>query len=79
MSRQDKRLEAMRRNPRQVLFDEMESVLVSYGFVVRKASGSHRVYRCGSYVLTVARHGQFAHPQAVRDALRILDEIIDSD
>jgi hypothetical protein len=78
VSKQDKRLEAMRRNPRQVPFDEMESVLVYFGFVVRKASGSHRMYRLGSYVLTVARHGQFAHPQAVKDALKILDEIIDN-
>ena len=51
----------------------------SYGFVVRKASGSHRVYRLGSHVLPVARHGQFANPQAVKDALAMLDEIIDND
>jgi predicted RNA binding protein YcfA (HicA-like mRNA interferase family) len=72
--KRDKRIEAMRRNPRHVRPDELDAVLGHAGFTAHQ-EGSHKTYRRAGRKLTVAQHGQFVHPHAVREALRILDEI----
>jgi predicted RNA binding protein YcfA (HicA-like mRNA interferase family) len=47
VARRDKRIEAMRRNPRNVTIADLESVLFASGFELlpRRGKGDHRVYR----------------------------------
>lgn len=39
----DKDLEKIRRNPNDVTFDRLESILIRYGFKVRNGKGSHAI------------------------------------
>ena len=41
MTRKEKRLQKMRKNPRNVTFDELVSVFEYYGFTIRQGKGSH--------------------------------------
>jgi predicted RNA binding protein YcfA (HicA-like mRNA interferase family) len=34
-------------------YDDLEALLLAVGFTVRKASGSHRIFKNGSLVITV--------------------------
>ena len=45
MTRRDKRLERMARNPRNVSRNELISLLEAYGFVYRGGKGSHVCYK----------------------------------
>ena len=79
MSKGDKRLEAMRRNIRSVRFEDLEKVLLDYGFEVSQPRGgsSHYKYTLGQYRIVMARHEPFIHYKTVKDALDALDEIIE--
>ena len=44
MSKQDKRLNKIRNNPRNVSYEELRTILESYGFTFRDGKGSHTVY-----------------------------------
>jgi predicted RNA binding protein YcfA (HicA-like mRNA interferase family) len=45
MTKREKRLEKIRRNPKAVSKDELDQVLNDYGFVRREGKGSHTVYQ----------------------------------
>jgi predicted RNA binding protein YcfA (HicA-like mRNA interferase family) len=44
LATRDKRIEAMRRNPKQVTADEMDAALLSLGFKRGPGKGDHRHY-----------------------------------
>ncbi len=48
MTKRDKLIERMRRNPRSIRFDEIETLLLSLGFVKRQKGSSHAVFTLGS-------------------------------
>lgn len=77
MVTRDKRLEAMRRNPRNVRFETLRRVLEDHGFTSRRSPGrdhwrfSHRLIRT---VLTVDPRRPFLLVPYVTDALKAIDE-----
>jgi hypothetical protein len=71
----DKDVGKMRNNPKAVRPDDLDKVLVRYGFEWRQMGTSHRIYRRGRYMLTIAQHKPYVHSKAVKQALATLDEI----
>jgi predicted RNA binding protein YcfA (HicA-like mRNA interferase family) len=78
VAKRDKRIEAMRRSPRQVTFDEMEPVLLGLGFRWRPGKGDHRVYlhKQLSYPIVVDARRPHLMRYQVTDALAAIDELI---
>jgi len=76
MSRRDKLIEKMRRNPGNILFEEIESLLRYEGFVLFNQRGSHCTFhRSDGKVLTVVRpHGgrKTCHPKDISKLLEVL-------
>lgn len=82
MSRRDKLLEKIRNNPKGVRFEELDKLLGWYGFErrQRRRGSSHYVYfRRTCPPLTVARHKPHIHSKTVKEALAILDEILEKE
>ncbi len=67
MSKRKKRLEKLRRNPKNVRKEELDTVLLDFGFSPDFTAGSHTTYRHESGArVTVAGHSQ--HLPAYNDA-----------
>jgi len=77
MTKREKLLERMRRNPRSIRFDEIETLLVSLGFVKRQKGSSHAVFTLGSYQVVVPFRKPTIKPVYVQLVLALLDEIED--
>jgi predicted RNA binding protein YcfA (HicA-like mRNA interferase family) len=74
MSRDDKRVEAMKQHPKSVRPEELEAVLLAAGFTFRQQGTSHRVYRRGAReILVVPQHRPYIKAAYVRDAIAILE------
>jgi len=79
MTKRQKREQAIRRNPRQVRFDDLNTLLTDEGFNATKAS-SHVTYRhphyCDLLVTVVEPHGGITQVNRiyVNDALAAIDE-----
>lgn len=77
MTQRDKLIERLRQRPKGVTLDELDRVLRMFGFELVRISGSHHIYRRpGSPPITVTRHGAHVHSEAVREVLRIVDELL---
>ncbi len=88
MSKQDKLIQKLRQNPKNIRFEEIDNILSWYDFERRQASKgtSHYVYTLvtahKSYRLTIPFKRPFIKKFYIQDALEILDELdieIDSD
>jgi hypothetical protein len=81
MTQREKLIDRMRNNPKGVRFEDVDALLAYYGFERRQpgSGSSHYVYRRGAHVITIARHKPFVHSQAVREILRILDDIVEEE
>jgi len=81
MTQQQKLLERLHNNPKNVRFEEIDALLTSYGFAVRQPRGgsSHYVYRRGKWIITIARRKPFIHSKAVREVLNAINEILEAD
>ncbi len=68
MPKRDKREQAIRCNPKQVRYDDLDTLLQGEEFVPSTTSGSHINYRHPRYptVVTIAAHGAFVPPYQVR-------------
>ena|SRR5579875_2207348 len=75
MTKRDKRLEKLRRNPRNVRPDELDAVLTGAGFVVARQKGSHKRYDRGVHQLTVPQREPFLLDIYVKQALDLLEAI----
>lgn len=76
MSKRKKRLEKLRRNPKNVRRDELDRVLQSYGFLPDFTTGSHTTYRHDSGTrVTVAAHGHHVPSYIVKQALKAIDSL----
>jgi hypothetical protein len=78
MSTKDKRIEAMRRNPKNVRPAELDAVLRGAGFVVRQHGTSHRVYKRGGAKISVPQRHPYLLRRYVEEALALLD-LLDSE
>lgn len=74
MAKRDKRIAAMRRNPRTVRPDDLDSALRGLGFAARQES-SHRTYIYGDVVLTIPQRKPFLKPVYVILALELIDRL----
>jgi predicted RNA binding protein YcfA (HicA-like mRNA interferase family) len=78
MTKRDKLIERMRRDPRSIRFDEIETLLLSLGFVKRQKGSSHVVFTLGSSEVVVPFRKPTVKPVYVQLVLALLDEIEDS-
>jgi len=79
MTRQEKALQKIRNNPRGVRFDDLVKVLEQYGFEIRKTGGSHHVFIRGQYRVIVPFRKLHLLEYVVKDALKILDRILEEE
>lgn len=76
MTKRKKRLDKLRRNPRNVRVDILDTILIEFGFLRGKMQGSHITYRHPSGLrITVAPHGAIAPEYAVRAAIEAIDQL----
>ena len=80
MTQREKLLAKIRSHPKNVRFDDLETLLGYYGYRLARVSGSHHRYqRQGSPPVTISRHGAHVHSAAVEEVLRILDALAGND
>ncbi len=70
MTKRDKRIERMRRNPTNVRPEDLDAALIAAGFTSHQES-SHKTYRRDGEKLTVPQHTPLK-PAYVRQALTML-------
>jgi predicted RNA binding protein YcfA (HicA-like mRNA interferase family) len=75
MSQKEKLLAKLRQNPKNIRPEELEQILLWFGFAKREGKGSHTVYKRGEYRLTVPYKKPFLKPIYIKLALEILDEL----
>lgn len=69
----EKRLERIRRNPKGVRPEELDSVLRRAGFVSEQPGTSHKVYRKGATTLSVPQHRPHIKEVYVKRAIALLE------
>jgi hypothetical protein len=74
MTKREKLLERLRRNPNNVRFEEVDTILLGLGFTKRQR-GSHAVYTFGVHRITVPFRKPFIKAVYVKQLLALLDEI----
>jgi predicted RNA binding protein YcfA (HicA-like mRNA interferase family) len=81
VTKRGKRIEAMRRNPRQVTADELDVVLIGLGFSCRSGRGDHRVYSHPglTHPVVVDPHRPHLKRYVVLIALEAIDELQDQE
>ena len=79
MAKRDKRLAAIRSNPRQVRFADLKTALEARGFAARPGRGDHWVFihPLLPYPIVVDPRRPFVLPVYVRSALRAIEEVED--
>ncbi len=77
MAAREKRIDAMRRNPRNVRFAELRAVLEELGFIGKPGKGDHWVFRHPDLRehTTVDARRPFLLPVYVRNAIRAIDSL----
>ena len=75
MAKRDKRIAAMRRNPRNVRPDDLDVVLRTAGFTMRQQGTSHKVYTQGPHQTVIPQRHPFLLQDYVKDALDLLDRL----
>jgi hypothetical protein len=77
LSKKDKRLQAIRENPKNVRFDVLQGIMLNHGFVETTPSGgsSHYTYHKGIYRVTIPKDNP-VNKIYVKRAINIIDEII---
>lgn len=81
MTKRDKRLQKLHQNPKNVSFEDLESVMLDYGFELLRSSGSHHSFRIniqGKYHLLVVPHSRPVKTVYVREALKLIELFIDA-
>ena len=74
MSKFEKLLERIKNNPKTVRFEELEKILLRYGFKESQSGGgsSHYIFKKGEQVFTIPRHGQFVKAVYVLQVIEAL-------
>jgi len=79
MGRKEELLAKIRDNPKSVRFDELTKLLTWYGFEFKRSKGSHHMYQRGRYNIVVPRRVPHLHSYVVKQALDILDKILEQE
>lgn len=75
MTKREKRLDAMRRNPKNMRPDDLDAVMRAAGCAVEHEGGSHKIYRHSGRQISVPQRKLFLLPEYVKQAVAILDEL----
>lgn len=78
MTKREKRLQKIRNNPKNVKFKDLEALLIDFGFVFDRASGSHRLFTReigGESVSVVVPYKRVVKETYVKDVLKLIDQI----
>jgi hypothetical protein len=77
VTKRQKRLERIRGNPKNVRFEDLDRLLIDFGFTRRQPRGgsSHYVYTRGELRLTVPMNRPHLREVYIKNALKLLDEI----
>ncbi len=78
MTKADKRIQKMRRNPKNVRFDDVDAVLLALGFQKRQR-GSHAIYTLNRWRITIPTRKPFILSVYVKELLVLLDELLDGE
>jgi predicted RNA binding protein YcfA (HicA-like mRNA interferase family) len=77
MTKRETLLAKLRNSQKNVSFDDLESLLVRYGFVLTRVAGSHHIYqRSGCPPIIVPRHPGDVDVKAVKQAVDIIDRYV---
>ena len=76
MSKKEKMLQSIRNNPRNVRFEAIQSILLSYGFSETQPSGgsSHYTYHRGIYRITIPKDNP-VNKIYIKKAIEIIDKL----
>ena len=72
MTKREKLLQRFRTNPKTVRFDEIDNLLLRFGFEKRQV-GSHATYRLDDFIVTIPVRKPYVLPVYVKSVLEILD------
>ena len=75
MAPRDKRIEAMRRNPRAVVIDDLRAALESLGFACRNHGSSHVVFSHPRLRANLSIPAHRPYVQAERQALQAITDV----
>ncbi len=75
MSKKTKRLARLLQNSKNVRFEELEGILISFGFTERKRGGSHVVFSLKGERLVIPRQIPFIRDVYIKLVLEKLDEM----
>lgn len=76
MTRREKLIAKFKQNPKHVRFEQMESLLLSSGFILRRVRGSHYYYKRENELIAIVKpHAgrKFCAPQDVKDILKYFE------
>ena len=76
LSKQDKLLDKIRNNPKNVRFETVQKILLSYGFseTAPKGGSSHYTYHKGIYRVTVPKDNP-VNATYIKQAIIIIDKL----
>ena len=76
MTKRDKLIERLKNNPNNVRFEELQTLLLSFGFEERQPSGgsSHYTYTYGTCVQTIPKHKP-VNKIYVKMVIKIIEQI----
>lgn len=78
MSSKWKRLERLKRNPRNVKLRDLVSLLKAFGFSLERVTGSHHIFTHPKWdgILNIQDRGGEAKPYQVRQAIKAIEEVL---
>lgn len=79
MSKKEKAISKLRQNPKNVRFEEIETILDRLGFVKRQDGTSHAIFTLGKSRIQVPHRKPFVKPIYVKLLLEELDKIQELD
>ncbi|MDQ6832426.1 MAG: type II toxin-antitoxin system HicA family toxin [Chloroflexota bacterium] len=77
MTKRDKREQTIRRNPNQVRFDDLDTILQNNDFTRVEGAGSHIKYRHSRFpgIVTVSPHDTVVKAYQVKQAIEAIDTV----
>ena len=83
MTQRERQLRKIReKRCKNVKFEELCSLVESYGFILDRISGSHHIYKRPGFqgIVNVQKpHGSDVQPRICKQALKAIQEVIESD
>lgn len=75
MSKREKAVAKIRQNPKNVRFEEIETILYRLGFVKRQGGTSHAIFTLGPHVIVVPKRKPFVKAKYIELLLDEIDKI----